>query len=188
VHLTDAEVRQFADSGVSVAHCPRSNLKLASGIAEVAKLQDAGINVALGTDGAASNNVLDMLGEMRTAALLAKVRAGDAAALPAADALRMATLNGAIALGLADSIGSIEPGKWADITCIDLRPINSQPVYDPVSQIVYTAAANQVSDVWVAGRQQVEDGKLTRTDTNDLLQRATEWQNRLHNRNETKTA
>ena len=188
VHLTDAEVRQFSDSGVSVAHCPRSNLKLASGIAEVAKLQDAGINVALGTDSAASNNVLDMLGEMRTAALLAKVRAGDAAALPAADALRMATLNGAIALGLADSIGSIEPGKWADITCIDLRQINSQPVYDPVSQIVYTAAANQVSDVWVAGRHQVEDGNLTRTDTNDLLQRATEWQNRLHNRNETKTA
>lgn len=181
VHLTEDEMRQFADSGVSVAHCPRSNLKLASGIAEVAALQNAGVNVALGTDGAASNNVLDMLGEMRTAALLAKVRASDAAALPAADALRMATLNGAIALGLADSIGSIEPGKWADLTCIDLGPINSQPVYDPVSQIVYTAQVNQVRDVWVAGRRQVEDGNFTRIKESELLRRAAEWQQRLQN-------
>ncbi len=181
VHLTEDEMRQFADSGVSVAHCPRSNLKLASGIAEVAALQNAGVNVALGTDGAASNNVLDMLGEMRTAALLAKVRANDAAALPAADALRMATLNGAIALGLADSIGSIEPGKWADLTCIDLGPINSQPVYDPVSQIVYTAQVNQVRDVWVAGRRQVEDGNFTRIKESELLRRAAEWQQRLQN-------
>lgn len=181
VHLTEDEMRQFADSGVSVAHCPRSNLKLASGIAEVAALQNAGVNVALGTDGAASNNVLDMLGEMRTAALLAKVRASDAAALPAADALRMATLNGAIALGLADSIGSIEPGKWADLTCIDLGPINSQPVYDPVSQVVYTAQVNQVRDVWVAGRRQVEDGNFTRIKESELLRRAAEWQQRLQN-------
>jgi len=181
VHLTEDEMRQFADSGVSVAHCPRSNLKLASGIAEVTALQNAGVNVALGTDGAASNNVLDMLGEMRTAALLAKVRANDAAALPAADALRMATLNGAIALGLADSIGSIEPGKWADLTCIDLGPINSQPVYDPVSQVVYTAQVNQVRDVWVAGRRQVEDGNFTRIKESELLQRAAEWQQRLQN-------
>jgi len=99
----------------------------------------------------------------------------------------MATLNGAIALGLADSIGSIEPGKWADLTCIDLRHINSQPVYDPVSQVVYTADANQVSDVWVAGRHQVEDGNLTRIDENELLQRASEWRSRLHNGKETKT-
>ena len=188
VHMNDDEISQFAEAGVSVAHCPRSNLKLASGIAEVTALQKAGINVALGTDGAASNNVLDMLGEMRTAALLAKTRAGDAAALPAADALRMATLNGALALGLADSIGSIEPGKWADLTCIDLRHINSQPVYDPVSQLVYTADANQVSDVWVAGRHQVEDGSLTRIDENDLLQRASEWQNRLQTGQEKRTA
>jgi 5-methylthioadenosine/S-adenosylhomocysteine deaminase len=188
VHMNDDEISMFADSGVSVAHCPRSNLKLASGIAPVDTLQKAGINVALGTDGAASNNVLDMLGEMRTAALLAKARAGDASALPAADALRMATLNGAAALGLADSIGSIEPGKWADLTCIDLGHINSQPVYDPVSQVVYTAAANQVRDVWVAGRHQLEDGKLIRINTGDLLQRAGEWQRRLHNSKETETA
>jgi 5-methylthioadenosine/S-adenosylhomocysteine deaminase len=188
VHMNDDEISMFADSGVSVAHCPRSNLKLASGIAPVDTLQKAGINVALGTDGAASNNVLDMLGEMRTAALLAKARAGDATALPAADALRMATLNGALALGLADSIGSIEPGKWADLTCIDLGHINSQPVYDPVSQVVYTADANQVRDVWVAGRHQVEDGKLTRINTGDLLQRAGEWQHRLHNSKETTNA
>ena len=187
VHMNADEISMFADSGVSVAHCPRSNLKLASGIAETATLQKAGINVALGTDGAASNNVLDMLGEMRTAALLAKARAGDATALPAADALRMATLNGAIALGLAESIGSIEPGKWADLTCIDLRHINSQPVYDPVSQIVYTANANQVRDVWVAGRHQVEDGNLTRINERELLQRAADWQQRLHNNKESKT-
>lgn len=179
VHMDESEIRDFSDAGVSVAHCPRSNLKLASGIANVTKFQDAGINVALGTDGAASNNVLDMLGEMRTAALLAKVSASDASALPAAAALRMATLNGAAALGLADSIGSIETGKWADLVCIDLQHINSQPVYDPTSQIVYTAQSSQVADVWVAGRHQVEAGRLTQADCTDLLRKAAEWQRQI---------
>ncbi len=188
VHVTEEEISLFADAGVVVAHCPRSNLKLANGIAPVAAFREAGITVALGTDSAASNNVMDMLGETRTASLLAKARAGDAAALPAAEALRMATLDGAQALGLADSIGSIEKGKWADLACIDLRHINSQPVFDPVSQIVYTVHPNQVSDVWVAGKHQVENGTLNHIDVDDLLQRTAEWQYRIANEKERKLA
>ncbi len=188
VHLTDEEIALFADAGVAVAHCPRSNLKLADGIAPVAAYAAAGITVALGTDGAASNNVLDMLGEMRTAALLAKAAAGDATALPAAQALRMATLDGAVSLGLAASIGSIETGKWADLTCIDLRHINSQPVYNPVSQLVYTVQPQQVSDVWVAGKHQVDNGTLTHIDVDDLLHRTSEWQFRIANEQERKSA
>ncbi len=179
VHLSEAEVDAMAAAGVSVTHCPRSNLKLASGIARVAAMQDAGINVALGTDGAASNNVLDMLGEMRTAALLAKVVAGDASALDAGTALRMATLNGARALGLADSIGSIEVGKWADLACVDLDHVRSQPVYDPASQLVYTCDADQVVDVWVAGRRQIDNGHLTAADEREILDRSTEWRQRI---------
>lgn len=179
VHMLDSEIEAFAGAGVSVAHCPRSNLKLADGIARIDDMLKAGVNVALGTDGAASNNVLNMPGELQTAALLAKARANNASALPAADALRMATLDGAKALGLEDSIGSLEIGKWADITCIDLQRINSQPLYDPISQIVYTVQSDQVSDVWVAGRHQVESGRLTHIDEEDLLRRATEWQQRI---------
>jgi len=185
VHVTEDEISAFADANVSVAHCPRSNLKLADGIARVHDLQSAGVNVALGTDGAASNNVLDMLGEMRTAALLAKARANDATALPAAAALRMATLDGAKSIGLDKSIGSLVAGKWADITCIDLRRLNSQPLYDPISQIVYTVQPDQVRDVWVAGRHQVENGKLTHIDEGDLLHRASEWQSRISKASET---
>lgn len=179
VHMTEEELQQFSVTGVSVAHCPRSNLKLASGIAPVQAMLDAGINVALGTDGAASNNVLDMLGEMRTAALLGKVKADDAAAVPASTALRMATLNGAIALGLDDEVGSIKVGKSADLTCVDLNHINSQPVYDPIAQLVYACNREQVSDVWVAGRHQVENGDLTQVDEEEILQRSREWQQRI---------
>ena len=179
VHLTDEEIARFAEAGVSVAHCPRSNLKLADGIARVEDMLDAGITVGLGTDSAASNNVLEMPGEMRTAALLAKARANDASALPAAAALRMATLEGAKTLGLDSCTGSIEPGKWADLACIDLNHINSQPVYDPLSQLVYTVQPHQVSDVWVAGRQQVENGALTQIDQADILRRTTEWHRRM---------
>ena len=179
VHLTDAELDSLAASGVSVAHCPRSNLKLASGIARVKAMQDAGVNVALGTDGAASNNVLDLLGEMRTAALLAKAVAGDASALGAGEALRMATLNGATALGLAESVGSLEVGKWADLACVDLDRIRSQPVYDPASQLVYTCSAEQVTDVWVAGRHQIDSGHLMAVDEQDILRRTAEWQQRI---------
>jgi 5-methylthioadenosine/S-adenosylhomocysteine deaminase len=179
VHMSDEEVEKMADAGVSIAHCPKSNLKLASGIAPVAAYKDAGVRVGLGTDGAASNNTLDMLSEMRTAALLAKAMAEDAAAVSASDALSMATLDSAAALGLADDIGSIEAGKWADLACVDLSPLHSQPVYDPVSQLVYTARCEQVSDVWVAGRHQVENGELAHIDTESIRARADEWRQRF---------
>lgn len=179
VHMTEAESARFAESGVNVAHCPRSNLKLASGIAAITDFRRAGINVAIGTDGAASNNVLNMLSEMRTAALLAKVAADDAAAIPATEVLRMATINGAAALGLAHETGSIEVGKWADLACTDLNRLHSQPIYDPVSQLVYTARADQVTDVWVAGKHQLDDGRLLHIDTDSLLQRSNEWRERI---------
>ena len=179
VHMTEAESARFAESGVNIAHCPRSNLKLASGIAAITDFRRAGINVAIGTDGAASNNVLNMLSEMRTAALLAKVAADDAAAIPAAEALRMATINGAAALGLAHETGSIEAGKWADLACTDLNRLHSQPIYDPVSQLVYTARADQVTDVWVAGKHQLDNGRLVHIDTDSLLQRSNEWRERI---------
>ncbi len=137
------------------------------------------MTVALGTDGAASNNILDILDEMRTAALLVKAMSGDASQLSAADALGMATLESARALGLAADIGSIETGKLADLACVDLSRYNSQPVYDPVSQLVYTARAEQVTDVWVAGRHQLDGGRLTGVDTQDLLARSNEWRQRI---------
>jgi 5-methylthioadenosine/S-adenosylhomocysteine deaminase len=179
IHITPAEIGQMADAGVGVAHCPRSNLKLASGIAPVADFLAAGITVGIGSDGAASNNVLDILSEMRTAALLAKVATGDASALSAMDALRLATISAARALRRDHEIGSIEAGKWADLACVDLLRCNSQPVYDPVSQLVYTARADQVSDVWVAGRRQLDDGQLTGVDTESLFRRSAEWQTRI---------
>ena len=179
VHMTDAEIDRIAEAGVNIAHCPRSNLKLASGIAPVASYQAAGVNVAIGTDGAASNNVLDVLAELRLAALLAKASAGDAAAVSANEALRMATLGGAKALGLGHSIGSMESGKWADLACVDLSTLNSQPVYDVASQLVYTAHADQVTDVWVAGRHQVDNGQLAHINTANVLKRSNEWRNRF---------
>jgi 5-methylthioadenosine/S-adenosylhomocysteine deaminase len=179
VHLTDKEISRFVEAGVSVVHCPRSNLKLADGIAPIQDLLDAGVVVGLGTDGAASNNVLEMPGEMRTAALLAKAKAEDAAALPAAAALRMATLEGAKTLGLDSCTGSIVTGKWADLTCIDMMHLNSQPVYDPISQVVYTVQPHQVRDVWVGGKHQVENGELVHIDKNDILRRTAEWQQQI---------
>ncbi len=179
VHLTDSEIDAMAKANVNIAHCPRSNMKLASGIAPVARYRDAGINVAIGTDGAASNNVLDMLLEMQTAALLAKASTEDASAVSAHAALRMATLDGATALGLAHETGSIEVGKWADLACVDLNRLNSQPVYDAVSQLVYTAKSDQVSDVWIAGKRHLDKGELVHIDTGNLLERAREWRDRF---------
>ncbi len=179
VHMVDEEIAQFADAGVSIAHCPNSNLKLASGIADIGKYRDAGLNLALGTDGAASNNMLDMFSEMRTAALLAKATAKDASAITAAEALHMATLGGAQALGLEQSTGSIEAGKLADLTCVDLSKLNSQPVYDVVSQLVYAVRADQVADVWVGGRHQLDNGRFTHIDTDALLSRCNEWRERI---------
>jgi 5-methylthioadenosine/S-adenosylhomocysteine deaminase len=179
VHMTDDEIDIFAEAGVNIAHCPRSNLKLASGIAPIHNYREKGINVAIGTDGAASNNTLDMLSEMRMAALLAKESTSNASAISASEALKMATLDGASALGLAGETGSIEAGKCADLTCIDLNRIHSQPIYDPVSQLVYTARADQVTDVWIAGRHQLDNGRLTQIDTSNLLQRSNEWRDRF---------
>lgn len=179
VHMTDIEIGQMANAGVNLAHCPKSNMKLGSGFAPVTAYRAAGVNVGIGTDGAASNNVLDMLDELRIAALIARATTGNAANLSATDALRMATLDAARALGLAHETGSIEPGKAADLTCIDLGSCNSQPVYDPVSQVVYTARADQVSDVWVAGKQQLDNGRLTSIDTAELLTRSAEWRERI---------
>ncbi|MBA1148917.1 TRZ/ATZ family hydrolase [Ectothiorhodospiraceae bacterium WFHF3C12] len=177
--LTDQEIADYAADGGNVVHCPESNLKLASGFCRVQALLDQGVNVSLGTDGAASNNDLDMFGEMRTAALLAKGVAGDAAALPAAQALKMATINGARALGIADQTGSLVAGKDADITAVDLGDIGSQPVYNPVSQIVYSTGRHQVSDVWVAGRHLVTQGRLTTVNSDEVLKAAANWRDKL---------
>jgi 5-methylthioadenosine/S-adenosylhomocysteine deaminase len=182
VHMTQllpAEIEAVAERGVNVVHCPESNLKLASGFCPVQSLNDAAVTVALGTDGAASNNDLDMLAETRTAALLAKGVSADPTAVPAHTALRMATLNGARALGLDQRTGSLLPGKAADIAAIDLSALSSQPVYDPVSQIVYTASREQISDVWVAGRRLLEAGRLTTIDAEAVARHAVEWAQRL---------
>ena len=182
VHMTQLEsdeIKLAAHSGIQVVHCPESNLKLASGLCPVQRLLDAGVNVALGTDGAASNNDLDMLGEMRSAALLGKSIANDAAAVTAEDVLRMATLNGARALGLDEVTGSLEPGKFADMTAIDLSQIETQPVYHPLSQLVYAATRSQVTDVWVAGRHVLKQRQLTTLDEEGLRARAREWGRRI---------
>ena len=186
VHMTQLnpeEIARLAEAGASVVHCPESNLKLASGFCPVHKLLSAGVNVALGTDGAASNNDLDMLGELRTAALLAKAVSGDATAVPAHTALRMATLNGAKAMGLDAEIGSLRPGKAADITAIDLSALSSQPVYDPVSQIVYTAGREQVTDVWVAGKRLLANRTLTTLDEAAILRTAQNWRAKIQGSN-----
>ncbi|MDB5978078.1 MAG: family hydrolase [Nevskia sp.] len=177
--LTDAEIAEAGKLGVSVAHCPESNLKLASGFCPVAKLLAAGVNVALGTDGAASNNDLDMFGELRTAALLAKGVSGDASALPASAALHMATLAGARALGLEDRIGSLEKGKAADFIAVNLNRPATQPVYNVLSQLVYAAGRDQVSDVYVAGRPLLRDGKLLTVNEAETLAKAAEWRQRI---------
>ncbi len=177
--LTDEEIELIAKNRVHVVHCPESNLKLASGFCPVDKLIKAGINVALGTDGAASNNDLDLFGEMRMAALLAKAVSGDASALPAATALRVATLNGAKALGLETEIGSLQVGKWADVVAVHMESIETQPIYHPVSQLVYATGRDKVRDVWVAGRHLLKDGLLTTLDEQSLIQKAGQWRARI---------
>ena len=182
VHMTqlrDDEIAEAAQYGVHVAHCPESNLKLASGFAPVDKLLRAGVNVGIGTDGAASNNDLDLLGEMRSAALLAKAVSGDPAALPAAGALRMATLDGAKALGLDGEIGSLLKGKSADCIAVDLSAAATQPVYNVLSQIVYAAGRDQISDVFVAGRALLRNRQLTTLDETAAIARAAEWQGKI---------
>ncbi len=182
VHMTKVEAEEiaaFAQSGAHVLHCPESNQKLANGFCPVAKYLEAGINVALGTDGAASNNDLNMFGEMRTASLLAKGITHDPSTLPAAAALRMATLNGAVALGIADKTGSLEAGKSADLVAVDFGGIESQPVYHPISQLVYATDRSNVTDVWVAGRQLLRDRNLTTLDRDQILESAAHWQQKI---------
>jgi 5-methylthioadenosine/S-adenosylhomocysteine deaminase len=177
--LTDSEITLLAERGVHVVHCPESNMKLASGFCRVKDLLSAGVNVALGTDGAASNNDLDMLGEMRSAALLAKAQAGDASALNAAEALTMATLNGAKALGLGSETGSLVVGKAADMICVSLASLACQPVHHPLSQVVYSASRDDVSDVWVAGRPLLADGELQTADPHEVISRAQGWLDKM---------
>jgi 5-methylthioadenosine/S-adenosylhomocysteine deaminase len=182
VHMTQVtpeEVERVASRGVSVAHCPESNLKLASGFCPVERLLDAGVNVAVGTDGAASNNDLDMLGELRTAALLGKAVAGAAGAVDATTALAMATLHGARALGLETEIGSLVPGKSADLVAVDLAPVETQPVYNPLSQLVYAASRQQVTDVWVGGHHVLRERVLTTFDEAAVRARADLWRERI---------
>ena len=183
VHLQRRRDRSCsARHGCSVAHCPSSNLKLASGFAPVEALRKAGVNVCLGTDGAASNNRLDLFSEMRTAALLAKAVARDAEAMPAHAALRAATLGGARALGLGARIGSIEPGKRADLVAVALRGPELAPCYDPVSHLVYAAGREHVTHVWVDGEPRVSDGRLETAICPHLDTRWQLWQNALKSR------
>lgn len=182
VHMTqisDDDLALLVESNSSVIHCPESNLKLASGFCPVERLWQAGVNVAVGTDGAASNNDLDLLGETRTAALLAKAVAGSATALDAHRALRMATLNGARALGLEQEIGSLEVGKAADMVAFDLSGLARQPIYDPVSQLIYATGRDCVQHVWVGGKPLLEDRRLTRLDEQQLGATARAWGQRI---------
>jgi len=179
VHLEEREITLLASAGCHVAHCPSSNLKLASGIAAPARLLQAGVNVGLGTDGAASNNRLDVFTEMRMAALLAKGSAGDPTVLPAHTALEMATVRAARALGIDDRVGTLAPGKCADMTAVDLGALELQPCYDPVSHLVYAAGREHVSHVWVDGELLVDDGRLTRLDTGELAAKAAHWREKI---------
>ena len=184
VHLNDGEIKLLAEHGCSIAHCPSSNLKLASGIAPIAEYAKQGINIGLGTDGAASNNRLDMFAEMRLAALLAKGQSGDATAILAQQALEMATINCAKALNLSDKIGSIECGKLADLTAVKLDEINMQPCFDPLSHLVYVAGREQVTHTWVAGdlkyhRPANSEGVFSNIEPQQLSEIVSKWHTKL---------
>jgi 5-methylthioadenosine/S-adenosylhomocysteine deaminase len=179
VHLSTEDIELLATHGGNVVHCPASNMKLGSGIAPITRLAARGINVALGTDGAASNNRLDLFGEMRLASLLAKVASGDAAALPAMQAVAAATIGGARTLGLEREIGSLVPGKDADAITVDLSGVDALPCYDPVSHLVHAVGREAVTDVWIQGRRVVERRVLTTADEAAIVARARVWQKRL---------
>lgn len=182
VHMTqlnDRDMDRIASAGVHVLHCPASNLKLASGICPVAGLDQRGVNIAIGTDGAASNNTLDMFSEMRLAALLAKGASGDPEAVPAARALSMATLNGAKALGLDHEIGSIEVGKQADLVAVRLDELPTSPIHNVISQLVYACSARQVDSVWIAGQSVYQGGVPAHLDLDALHAQTRDWQRRL---------
>lgn len=177
--LTEAEIHLCAERGVSVVHCPESNLKLASGFCPACALERAGVTLSIGTDGCASNNDLDMFGETRTAALLAKAVAQDAAAFDAASALRAATLGGAKAIGFDHLVGSIEPGKRADLVCVDLSALETQPLHNVLSQLIYATGRQQVSDVWIDGRPRLLQRELVDIELEALLANARQWRERI---------
>lgn len=182
VHLTqvtDDEISLLAESGSHIVHCPESNLKLASGFCPVSKLMDAGVNVALGTDGSASNNDLSMLGEMHTASLLGKGISQNASALNAMQTVRMATINGAKALGLEQKTGSLEPGKYADIIALDFSALEMQPVYNPIANLIYSSSREQVTDVWVAGKHLLKDRQLTTLNEQEIMQKCQLWNDKI---------
>jgi len=182
IHMTqlnEEDLGILAASRPSIVHCPESNMKLSSGVCPVEKLKSLGINVALGTDGAASNNDLNMLGEMRSAAFLAKLSTLNPEALNAEEALRMATMNGAKALGAERIIGSIAVGKAADFAAINLDEVETAPLYHPLSQIVYAASRHQVTDVWVAGKQLLKNRQLTTLDEQELRAKAQAWARKI---------
>lgn len=182
VHLSavnDEDTSILARYGCHAIHCPSSNLKLASGFSPIEKLRAAGINVALGSDGAASNNSLDLFSEMRSAALLGKAVAGDAAAIPDNYAIEMATINGARALGIAEHTGSLEVGKDADLIAVDMSDLAQQPVYNAISQLVYTNMGHRVKHSWIKGRRIIDNGELKTLDTHDLTARAKHWRKKI---------
>jgi 5-methylthioadenosine/S-adenosylhomocysteine deaminase len=179
VHLDHAEIDLLAHHGASVAHCPSSNLKLASGFTPLARFVERGLNTGLGTDGAASNNRLDLFEEMRLAALVAKAESRKASSVPAHTTLHMATLGAAHALGMSDRIGSIEVGKLADLCAIDLSDVALTPVYHPASHVVYAAGRNHVTHVWVEGHMKVDQGSLIDIDEERVRANARAWQLRV---------
>ena len=182
IHMTqinDDDMKILQKHKPNIVHCPESNMKLVSGSCPVEKLHQHGINVALGTDGAASNNDLDMFGEMRTAAFLGKITADDPKAVPAEHVLKMATLHGARALGIEHLTGSLTQGKVADFIAINFEEIETQPLYHPISQIVYSTPRNQVTDVWVAGKQLMKDRELLTLNQEELIQRAYQWSKKI---------
>ena len=182
VHMTqiiNEDIALVRDHGCHIMHCPQSNLKLASGFCPITEFMANGVNVSLGTDSAASNNDLDLFSEMQTATLLAKGVSGDAASLDAHAALRMATINGAAALGWDNEIGSLEPGKYADLIAVKIDSISQQPLYNPASQLVYTNAGSQVSHSWVAGKKLLDNRQLCSIDEHGLIQKTEQWRNRI---------
>ena len=182
VHMTELneeEIQSLYSNQIHVVHCPESNMKLASGICPVHKLIANGINVALGTDGAASNNDLDLLAEARSAAFLSKVTSGYPSSIKAEEALSMATINGARLMGLEEKIGSLEIGKCADMIAVDLSGISFQPIYNPISQLIYAANGQNVTHTWINGECLYEDKKFTRLNLLTLRRRVESWQGKL---------
>jgi 5-methylthioadenosine/S-adenosylhomocysteine deaminase len=180
-NINDDDLKILAKTKPAIVHCPESNMKLASGAAPIVEFHKAKFTVALGTDGAASNNDLDMFGEMRSASLLAKLTTHDSKNLSAAETLHMATLQGAKALGIDNVTGSLKPGKSADFIAIDLEQIETQPLYHPISQIVYAASRQQVTDTWVAGKQLMKNRALLTLDEKELLRKAKHWHEKIAN-------